>query len=474
MNTMVGMQASHHTPVSEDLSDLTKNDNDPLSISGMEDDADVFDDEDFDPEELLKSPLFNDSQGRLSASFANEAGFGTFNGDSGHEPPNVTPDSSDEYISFDSPQRAEYADFSKHNSLLQPTANAFQERFNINQVALSSPMKAAAAATSTPQQNYATPMKPPPQPQFMSENEDYNILTHQSVPRQHSSMDESMGSHYTHMDESMNSNYRPESQEHALDMQQSALQRGVAQRSTGYSDQQHMRSLPERSSSFQAQHSALFARAPPGRSSSCHTPSNSSGVNQLQQMQQIQRNEGLSATVHGESMRSENYGGVLSGPMHGGDSLSHSMHARTGPSPFPVLQNQGNMSIASDMPSSKESPASLNQAMEKLCESMKRSAMSRNLVKQYSGRSLVQAQTMLGKQHSNRNLMGRQGSHRNLMDDGSGRGTPTSVMRRMSNPKHRLQHPVRGLYRHDSQQSLNGQSNHGISLQIDGRSMGTF
>ena len=98
-------------------------------------------------------------------------------------------------------------------------------------------------------------------------------------------------------------------------------------------------------------------------------------------------------------------------------------------------------------------------------------------MKQYSGRSLVQAQNsglMMGKQHSNRNLMGRQGSHRNLMDDGSGRGTPTSVMRRMSNSKHRLQHPVRGLYRHDSQQSLNGQSNHGISLQIDGRNMGTF
>jgi hypothetical protein len=44
----------------------------------------------------------------------------------------------------------------------------------------------------------------------------------------------------------------------------------------------------------------------------------------------------------------------------------------------------------------------------------------------------------------------------------------------MSNTKHQVHHPGRGVHRHDSQQSLNGHSNHSISVQFDGRNTGGF
>jgi hypothetical protein len=138
----------------------------------------------------------------------------------------------------------------------------------------------------------------------------------------------------------------------------------------------------------------------------------------------------------------------------------------------------------------------MGNVMEKLSETMRRSAMSRSMVKQFSGRNLVHHNSMrnllvkqgsargqLGRHASNRTLVS-QGSNRNLMSQGSDRNLAgegmvarTPPTRRMShsssaNAKHHLQHQGRGLLRNDSQQSLNGRSNHGISVQIDGRNVG--
>jgi hypothetical protein len=138
----------------------------------------------------------------------------------------------------------------------------------------------------------------------------------------------------------------------------------------------------------------------------------------------------------------------------------------------------------------------MGNVMEKLSETMRRSAMSRSMVKQFSGRNLVHhnsmrnllvkqgsARSQLGHHASNRTLVS-QGSNRNLMSQGSDRNIAgegmvarTPPTRRMShsssvNAKHHLQHQGRGLMRNDSQQSLNGRSNHGISVQIDGRNVG--
>merc|ERR1712226_320715 len=89
-------------------------------------------------------------------------------------------------------------------------------------------------------------------------------------------------------------------------------------------------------------------------------------------------------------------------------------------------------------------------AMEKLCQTMKRSAMSRTLVKQLSGRSLVKQSSgrNLMKQHSGRNLgaLSRQASGRSLTCESDSPGNfggqvaPSNIPLRKShvNPKHRI------------------------------------
>jgi hypothetical protein len=142
----------------------------------------------------------------------------------------------------------------------------------------------------------------------------------------------------------------------------------------------------------------------------------------------------------------------------------------------------------SQSPSSVKNPsANMNEVMEKLTERMRQSAMSRNMVKHISGRSLVSQSSgrgLLVNQGSSRaagqvpGLMMTHGSTKNLMKQGSersvGDGTvrATPIRRVSSNAKHQL--PGRSLHRQDSHRSLN-HSNHGtISLQIDGRNVGNF
>merc|ERR1712187_844837 len=89
--------------------------------------------------------------------------------------------------------------------------------------------------------------------------------------------------------------------------------------------------------------------------------------------------------------------------------------------------------------SSSQKPATLNEAMEKLCGSMKRSAMSRSLVKQLSSRgvhkqnsrnNLVQRQNSgVGRSNSGHLMMGKQFSNRSLIEDNSGRGTAPAPRR---------------------------------------------
>lgn len=122
-------------------------------------------------------------------------------------------------------------------------------------------------------------------------------------------------------------------------------------------------------------------------------------------------------------------------------------------------------------------------AMEKLCQTMKRSAMSRTLVKQLSGRSLVKQSSgrNLVKQNSGRNLevLARQASGRSLNCDSNssgsvgGRLTPPPVPLRKSfkDSKHRSPKALsRGILRQNSNKSVH--SNQGPSFQIDDTSFG--
>jgi len=115
----------------------------------------------------------------------------------------------------------------------------------------------------------------------------------------------------------------------------------------------------------------------------------------------------------------------------------------------------------------------VNEAMEKLCESMRRSAMSRSLVKQLSGRNMPQRGNLsrqgsarLTKQLSGRNLA-RANSGRSIQRTHSGRAAmdnaPNMPVRRVAHdPKHRIQQLAngaghsRGVLRHKSSGALIG------------------
>lgn len=137
--------------------------------------------------------------------------------------------------------------------------------------------------------------------------------------------------------------------------------------------------------------------------------------------------------------------------------------------------NQTQPGFVQQQQQQQQQPAAINDAMEKLCESMKRSAMTRNLVKQISsGGELSRSNSMRGimRQNSARaSMMQQHGSARNLLEDNSGRGA--APVRKAPNAKHRLVHNGRGIYRHDSQQSLTSHSAHGgMNVQIDGCNIG--
>jgi hypothetical protein len=131
------------------------------------------------------------------------------------------------------------------------------------------------------------------------------------------------------------------------------------------------------------------------------------------------------------------------------------------------------------------SSGSVNEAMEKLCESMRRSAMSRSLVKQLSGRT-APAVRDLGRSRSNGGLtrgnLNRNHSGKNIQRTHSGSDTlrPGPIRKPSHDSKHRIQRdalsssggaPGRGVFRNKSSQgSLGGTTR----LQIDDNSLGLF
>ena len=126
-------------------------------------------------------------------------------------------------------------------------------------------------------------------------------------------------------------------------------------------------------------------------------------------------------------------------------------------------------------------PTNINDVMEKLSVSMRRSAMSRSMVKHISGRSVVSqnsARGLLASQGSSRGLgPSSHHSHRNVMKQGSERSfvmdaRPVPIRRQSINAKH--QPPGQSVHRNNSHRNLN-HSNHGhVTLQVDDRNVGTL
>lgn len=507
--------------------------NDTKKVAAFDVDSDGDDDDafalgDFDPEELLKSPLLNNSTNGFSNSLS-ENSFGTY------EVEDVLPSKlcsvSPNGLQGNSSRGSEFAqsrnfDVSKHRPMQQPLyslpsrsavgMNASEPSDNCMGEDLTpgytvpysnqpvSPPRRMESIKQVPLPS--APMTPPRQDNFSAQGQVVDFQM--QIPQQ-------QGGYHMHMEQDhniqhqVNSNYE--------DVQMNSMTNSMyysqtpnnnnfgiqtnSQVSASYGGQPMQGSLSQSSSSYGS----------PSRQSSAYSGGCQQDVNPLQQMQhyisQMQtpphlsnnNNIGLSQTIHGEPYRRQPSSPMMSATQ----SLNQSMHEHNNNS---LRSNSfhgtsrfasggitfSNVSIASDVQNSKnfsseldlnsqsnhsQTPAPLNEAMEKLCESMKRSAMSRSLIKQYSGRGSMMKQGSsrgLMRQNSGR-MMGKGGT---LMDDGSsGRGTPTGSVpiRRVSlNAKHHLQHPSRGIYRHDSQQSLNGCSNHSISLHFDGRNMGAL
>ena len=283
-------------------------------------------------------------------------------------------------------------------------------------------------------------------------------------------------------------------------------------------------------------------RSPPSRSTSLPIASmrnmslapslDNNGMNlQQQQLNQMQAMAG--------SVASGGAGGAFGSPNQASETMDASMRSVPGSNPSGIIQNMGalgsapmgslgmNPSMAANAaellaaggfdpkaipqvqgPNGEQRPLNVNEAMEKLCESMKRSAMSRSLVKQLSGRSLSRqgSNRSLVKQGSARNLsrqnsgrqltkqlsgrnLARANSGRSLQRSASGRallggvdGAASIPVRRMSqNPKHQLGSvngpPGRGIYRHKSQSALMGRNKSnaaGTMLRIDDNQVGMF
>lgn len=110
----------------------------------------------------------------------------------------------------------------------------------------------------------------------------------------------------------------------------------------------------------------------------------------------------------------------------------------------------------------------VNDAMEKLCESMRRSAMSRTLVKQLSGRSLHMSPSGRNIQRTNsgrRNIVRASSGRQVARTSSSGKGlhgvTDLQPVRRMAQEsKHRMT-PTRGVFRHHSSTAAMGA--HGLA-----------
>merc|ERR1712232_126769 len=182
-------------------------------------------------------------------------------------------------------------------------------------------------------------------------------------------------------------------------------------------------------------------------------------------------------------------------PMNSGNSMQPSQMQNS-------ISIQGNISAGQMQTSTPKSPRRtvqvpagdgkgkdpvLNEAMEKLCESMRRSAMSRSLVKQLSGLNRQNSSRSLNRSNSGVGVsnLRKQLSGRNLrrttsakVSDGTSR---SNLPIRRTDAKHRIQRetvesrqavPGRGVFRNNSSHS--GLIGKKTVLELDEKPFGTF
>ncbi|KAL7576388.1 hypothetical protein ACA910_018195 [Epithemia clementina (nom. ined.)] len=565
---MVGMQASLHTPTEDSLSDLMKSGNmdgcgmqggivHGMSGSPIDLEGDDADDDDFNAEELLKSPLFNDSAEKL---VTDEVSFGDFGASDGggdvssrNMIPNQTGRPKRDFVPMGL-RRSDDTNFAamKQHQLQQaqmPGSYGGNERDNLygdigsqQQSYPSSRMDSGYVIQDrfTAQGNGM--------PQFNSYRGGNHVMDDNSQ-NEFAFDDGNVSMMNPYLSQSNNNNSRNQ-------MYGAAPERSSSNASSSY--ESDASPVPRAAGSAMldisqgshisnngmdvSQNSAMFRRAAPQRSQTYHPVLSRNSLemmkeqqlrqqqeqqqqfglgdggdgNQLEmmqqhlqqmqdvdqfelQLQQQQQNMGTNSRMPGMGMaRSMNVparsascgpmGGFNdglggAGSFNGFNNMDRAGAAVQLPSDLEAMQNELSAPHVSGSRGGNNNgssgPLSVNDAMEKLCESMKRSAMSRTLVKQFSsGARGVSRNNSAGMMMGGRQNVRRSSSNRAMpLDDNSHRsseGRPAVPMRRVSNTKHQLQ--GRGVYRHGSGHlsGVNNMGNSNISLQIDGRNMGSL
>jgi hypothetical protein len=516
MNTMVGLQASLHTPTEDSLSDLMKNDEDfGAALDTFDDDGELNDD--FDPGELLQSPLFNDSIEKLSNSFSNENEFGQFGVEEEHDtllgnrsrPP--MPAHQQDFgggMGYSEPVKRARPAMVRENPSLTPKMQMMTPMQSIDtRMGLPSLQSSFASSASSARHNpipsviggsgmmmdtyrdtppmigasvtddsydhneiqdysaqsYHSPRRRAPDRSFSGASSHYSEATHELVSPVKNRMSPAPGYQFQQL--------QPHQQQ-TTPHQMLTPGRGLPPKAQSYApgshnmggspnDLQAMRQQLERMRDLEIRDTLQ------GSSRRTSDASNLSQSVHLPIQRTASANASLSRSVHFDQMGNNNFrgNGMPGAPPFGNGNVS--IASTGGVQSFKPSFNAGGMDSQS---MGGSGGAGTNDAMEKLCLSMKRSAMSRTLVKQYSsGRGVSRN----GSGHLN--AMRQTTGGRQMMDDSSGRSNgPATPVRRLSSAKHRLQHPSRGVYRHDSQNSLGGTSSHSVNLQFDGRNMGTM
>ena len=512
MNTMVGMQASLHTPTEDSLSDLMKNE-DPNGLAAVDaddldlDDVLAGDEDDFNPDDLLKSPLFEDEA---------EFNFGSGGAVAG------APSPADQMMDTSMNAASQPQPNTSHSGNLGLT----QEKRPFAPMGL---RRSDAPSFGMKQREIAGGGMMVGGSNGMGNN-DMNMQQQQSVGFQqqtnNSGMD--MGNTGNGFQGSFNPGGNGQQFGNFPQMnsngQNSMFNRAVPGRSNSNSGDMLDVSQGSAMSSQQQQNQPMFGRSVPQRSQTFGGQTNLGGqMNQLQMMQQqmqgqqqpsfgggndgpnelqmmqaqmMQMNDGgprrgnlndmgqggvnqpPMRSVPGRSFSSDGMGGT--GYLRGGRRPG----GQGGPGMNELQAMQAEMGRMSQFGTGDSGgPVSVNDAMEKLAESMKRSAMSRSLVKKFSTGG------PRGIQRSNSSdrmmMMGMQrraGSARNSMsmqmDDSSTRSLenrPAVPLRRLSNAKHSL--PQRGVMRHRSDDlgsmvGMNNRANGGMTFQIDTNNFG--
>jgi hypothetical protein len=489
-NAMLGMQGTMSMEKEDSLRDLIGGANEGRMLGTMDsfdDDGQQLDDnDDFNADALLMSPIFNDSVERLNDVDFNESDFGQF--EASRTPPQDSllgqplerahiPPKTMDHASLSTMQRPYRPAIVRESRTVKipSVGNGIQGidmgmgmtmmnqgqhiqsnygGYNSNMGCFDGNFHGMPLSQVTNDSTYLETSQ--------SDMQDYSM---QSYPSQTRRMQESSF---------LSSTFRSESGSPSVGRSNSSMYQPVQRSMVSPT-----RALPPKAQSYAGHHHHM--------SSSQQTHDLDAMRQQIQELRELEVREAMQRSQGHQANRS---GSNLSQSMHmpvqrtssANASMSQSMHFESGnngypgmSAPSPSFSGGNNVSIASDTRSFKHSiggidaptaagTSNVNEAMEKLCESMKRSAMSRSLIKQYSssgGRSGV-------SRHGSGPLYAmRQATGRNAMDDSSsGRGAP---IRRPSNTKYQLQHPVRGVNRHTSAGANGGPA---INFQIDGRHMG--